>query len=72
MNDLEEMQRWLTAINRLVEVITDPNFDNIYPAGLTRKNIIDLVFDRGSLSSMSDAPKNELRTTFYHKFLNRA
>jgi len=68
MNDLNELQKWTTAINTLIQILTDPNFETKYHE-YTKKDLIDLAFDHGNLSSMTEAPKKQLRSKFSYLYL---
>lgn len=56
----EQLNKWGKAINLLKEIIDDPNFDSKYP-GSSKKDIIDLAFEKGSLSEMSKQQREFLR-----------
>jgi len=63
-NSSDELQKWVQAINTLIETITDPNFETKYP-GSTKKDMIDFAFGRGNLRTMSESPREELRSKLY-------
>lgn len=62
----DDFVTWQNACNKLNEIIDNSDFSKKYP-GISKKDIIDSAFDRGSLSTMSEKPREELRNKFYLK-----
>jgi len=66
-NVVNEIENWEKYINELIEILTKLDLDVRY-----KKDIIDLAFDRGHLSRMSNTAKEELRSKFHYKYLSNS
>ena len=66
VNTDDQLKKQKKAIIDLIETLSDPKLEEtLKNSSLTKKDIVDLVFDRGILSGVSKGPKEELRSKFY-------